>query len=169
MSELECATERSLAGRRRVLAFGGAMLAAAALRVPAAMAQGTTTSKLVIQTGYGQMHMTVDVARSQAELSRGLMFRRSMPEAYGMLFDYQQPKVVTMWMKNTFIPLDMIFLDNDGVVLHLVERTVPLSTSTISSTVPVRAVLEVNAGISKRIGLRRGDRVYHEIFNNIPG
>jgi len=141
----------------------------AAMGVSSGLAHAQSAAKLVIQTKAGQMHMDVDVASSRAELSRGLMFRRSMPENYGMLFDYKRPQVVTMWMKNTFIPLDMVFLDTDGIVVHLVERTVPLSTKTISSNVPVRAVLEINAGISNRIGLRRGDRVYHPMFNNVPG
>jgi uncharacterized protein len=106
----------------------------------------------------------VEIARSRAEQEQGLMFRESMAEDRGMLFDWGGMVEAAMWMKNTLIPLDMLFIDADGVILDIFASTVPGSLDVISAGVPVRAVLELNAGTAKRLGLKPGDRVQHPIF-----
>jgi uncharacterized membrane protein (UPF0127 family) len=127
----------------------------------AAMAQ----EPLVILTASGAEHrFTVEVARSRAEQEQGLMFRESMAEDRGMLFDWGGMVEAAMWMKNTLIPLDMLFIDADGVILDIFASTVPGSLDVISAGVPVRAVLELNGGTAKRLGLKAGDRVRHPIF-----
>ncbi|MFN3483770.1 DUF192 domain-containing protein [Rhabdaerophilum calidifontis] len=108
--------------------------------------------------------VNVEVARTENERARGLMFRRTMPQDQGMLFDFQQDQMVSMWMKNTYIPLDMIFVFADGRIHRIESRTEPESERVISSGVPVRAVLELNAGAAARLDLRPGDRLIHPIF-----
>ncbi len=108
----------------------------------------------------------VEIAETDDQRRQGLMFRERMHPNAGMLFDYGSPQVVEMWMKNTYIPLDMIFIGAAGKIQHIVERTVPHSLQAISSQKRVRSVLEVNAGTVLRLGLRVGDLVRHPIFNN---
>jgi uncharacterized membrane protein (UPF0127 family) len=93
------------------------------------------------------------------------MFRRHMPEGQGMLFDFQREQPTSFWMKNTYIPLDMIFIRGDGRILRIAENTVPLSEALVTSGGPVRAVLEVNAGTARKLGIAPGDRVAHPIFS----
>lgn len=111
-----------------------------------------------------RVHFRVEVADDPASRRRGLMHRHHMPCDEGMLFDYRRTRMVQMWMKNTFIPLDMLFIDAGGRIVHIVEQTEPHSTAIIDSTRPVRAVLEVNAGVVSAQDIRRGDRVHHPIF-----
>jgi uncharacterized protein len=106
----------------------------------------------------------VEMALTPEEQARGLMFRRELPEKQGMLFDFKREQPTSFWMKNTYIPLDMIFIRADGRILNIAENTVPLSEALVSSTGPVRAVLEVIAGTTKRLGIAAGDRVVHPIF-----
>lgn len=96
---------------------------------------------------------------------RGLMRRRSMPQDYGMLFDFKVEEPVSMWMKNTYIPLDMIFVSRSGRVVSIARDAEPLSERIISSGGPVYAVVELNAGAAMRIGLKLGDAVHHGIFS----
>ena len=119
---------------------------------------------LTIETQRGRFQFMVEIAETPSTWRQGLQKRRQLAADAGMLFDYHQPRVVTMWMKDTLISLDMIFIDEHGVVTNIAQNTEPLSLATISSDGPVLAVLEVNAGTAARIGLRRGDRVYHAIF-----
>lgn len=131
--------------------------------LPAAM----PLEPLVIERADGEtVHYRVEIADDAESRSAGLMHRHDLPAGYGMLFDYREPRSVQMWMKNTHIPLDMLFIDAEGYIVHIVEHTRPLSREIIDSTQPVRAVLEVNAGSSDRRGLRVGDRVCHRIFSN---
>jgi uncharacterized membrane protein (UPF0127 family) len=106
----------------------------------------------------------VEMALTPEEQARGLMFRRELPEKQGMLFDFKREQPTSFWMKNTYIPLDMIFIRADGRILNIAENTVPLSEALVSSTGPVRAVLEVIAGTTKKLGIAAGDRVVHPIF-----
>ena len=92
------------------------------------------------------------------------MFRQEMPVNVGMLFDFKRDSKVSMWMVNTYIPLDMLFIKKDGSIASIVEHTKPLSTSKIRSKQRIRAVLEVNAGTASRLGIKPGDRVRHSIF-----
>jgi len=106
----------------------------------------------------------VEVMRNDNDRARGLMFRPSMPQDNGMLFDFERDQMVTMWMKNTYISLDMVFIFADGRIHRIESRTEPQSEKTISSGVPVRAVLELNANVASRLGLRSGDRILHPMF-----
>jgi uncharacterized protein len=116
---------------------------------------------LVIETADGLRTFMVEVATTPGERARGLMFREQLAPDAGMLFVYAQDQPVSMWMKNTLIPLDMLFVARDGRILKIVERTVPLSTAVIASDGSVAAVLELNGGTADRLGLRPGDRVRH--------
>jgi uncharacterized membrane protein (UPF0127 family) len=87
-----------------------------------------------------------------------------MPPDRGMLFDFKEEQPVMMWMKNTYLPLDMVFIARNGTVINVAENTEPMSERTIPSAGPAYAVLEVNAGTAKRIGLKRGDKVTHAMF-----
>ncbi|MCP4330721.1 MAG: DUF192 domain-containing protein [Alphaproteobacteria bacterium] len=121
---------------------------------------------LTIETAAGKVDFTVEVATTPAQKMQGLMFRQSLPKDGGMLFDYGAPRSVAMWMKNTYIPLDLLFIGGDGRIVNIVERAVPHSLATIPSDGPVRAVLEVNGGTVSRLGIAPGDRVAHGIFSD---
>ena len=118
-------------------------------------------SPLVIEAGSGKHTFNVELALTADQQAKGLMYRRTLAPDAGMLFVYARPSPVTMWMKNTYIPLDMLFIGADGRILHMVERTVPLSTELIGSDKAIRAVLELNGGTASRLGIRTGDRVVH--------
>jgi len=132
--------------------------------VRAAEAEAVATEKLTLETSGGARSLEVEVARDPATRERGLMYRRYLPENRGMLFDFGHAQTVLMWMKNTYIPLDMIFIARDGKVTHIEADTEPLSEAILSSQGPAFAVLEVNAGLAKKIGLRPGDVVKHKLF-----
>lgn len=128
-----------------------------------AYAQALETLTIVQQDGRRQTFQ-VEVARNDADRAQGLMFRRSMPADRGMLFDFGRVEPVSMWMQNTYIPLDMLFIRPDGTIARIASDTEPLSTRTISSGEPVLAVLELNAGTAARLGIKPGDRVEHPVF-----
>jgi uncharacterized membrane protein (UPF0127 family) len=94
------------------------------------------------------------------------MFRKSLPPDAGMLFDYRTPSTASMWMKNTLIPLDMLFVDEQGRVVNIHERAVPGSLDPIAAMAPARAVIELNGGTAARLGIKPGDRVIFPIFGN---
>lgn len=94
------------------------------------------------------------------------MFRRSLAADAGMIFDYGVPSLAAMWMKNTLIPLDMVFIAGDGTIKHVHANAVPMSTDTIPSQYPVRAVLEINGGSAALLGIKPGDKVKNPIFGN---
>ncbi len=123
-------------------------------------------SILTILSGAKTHNFTVELADEPAERRQGLMFRRSMGPDHGMLFLYDQPQRVAMWMKNTFIPLDILFLQQDGVVINIARDAEPGSLSQIASKGRVLGALELNAGTSERLGLKPGDQVLHVIFGN---
>ena len=125
---------------------------------------GQKLELLEIQSGSNRHRFSVEVMRSDADRARGLMFRQSMPADQGMLFDFERDNLVTMWMKNTFIPLDMVFTFADGRIHRIESRTEPQSERVISSGVPVRAVLEINAGVAEKLGLKPGDKITHAMF-----
>ena len=101
------------------------------------------------------------LADNPRRMAQGLMFVRALPEMRGMLFVHESPKPMSMWMKNTYIPLDMVFIDGDGRIQQIVEQTTPHSLAIISSTEPALAVLEIAGGEAKRLGLHPGQRVLH--------
>lgn len=120
---------------------------------------------LTIVTQGGQRHsFQVEVARNDADRAQGLMFRRAMAQDRGMLFDFGRVEPVSMWMQNTYLPLDMLFIRADGTIARIAANTEPLSTRTIPSGEPVLSVLELNAGTAARLGIKPGDRVEHPIF-----
>jgi len=130
------------------------------------MAEAAEVSPLTIDTARGPRHFSVELARTPAQMALGLMFRQSLASDSGMLFVYGSEQPVAFWMKNTVIPLDMLFIGADGHIRRIVERTVPMSTTPISSVDPVRAVLEVNGGTAERLGIRPGDVVRHSSLGN---
>ncbi len=133
---------------------------------PAAWSQHAfELSPLTIETSNGRHDFTVELALTSGQQAQGLMFRQEMAADAGMLFVHPRPRLLTMWMRNTLIPLDMVFAGPDGRVTHVVERTIPLSEKTISSRVPAKAVLELNAGTVARLGIRPGDRLVHPMLN----
>jgi len=124
-------------------------------------------STLVVETAGGASHtFAVELALTPDQKSQGLMHRREMAPDAGMLFVYDAPQIISMWMQNTYLPLDMVFIGMGGRVAHIVERTVPLSTAIVSSRERVVAVLELNAGTVSRVGLAKGDRVRHALLGN---
>lgn len=136
----------------------------------AALAETAQISKLEPVTVASEKSVTMftaEIADTQELRERGLMFRHLLPEDKAMLFDYGNPRPVAMWMKNTNISLDMLFIREDGTIAAIAENTVPQSLDTISVQEPVRGVLEMAAGTVKRLGLRPNDRVYHRIFKTI--
>ena len=126
----------------------------------------TKIEPLTIATDGDATMFTVEIADTDATRERGLMFRQRLPEDLGMLFDFGEPRPVSMWMKNTYIPLDMLFIRSDGTIAYIAENTVPKSLDTIGITEPVKAVLELAGGTAKRKDIRSGDVGYHRIFNN---
>ena len=106
----------------------------------------------------------IELAVTDEQRGRGLMFRKELPEGRGMLFDFTPEQEVNMWMRNTYVSLDMIFIRSDGRIHRIAESTEPLSERIISSNGRVRAVLEVVAGTAKKLGLAPGDRVAHPLF-----
>jgi uncharacterized protein len=126
--------------------------------------QAAELQPLEIVTKSGVRNFSVELATTDAELERGLMFRSELPEGRGMLFDFKQDQPLSMWMKNTPLSLDMIFIRSDGSVIRIAENTKPQSTTTISSGGPARAVLEVVGGSARKLGIAPGDRVVHPIF-----
>ena len=126
-------------------------------------AQAPTETLSIVTTG-GSHAFSVEVMRDDESRSRGLMFRRSMAADHGMLFDFEQIAPVAMWMKNTYLPLDMVFIRPDGMIARIAADTEPQSTRVIPSGEAVLAVLELNAGTTARLGIKAGDRVQHPMF-----
>ncbi len=117
-----------------------------------------------IATKTGVHAFAVELMTTDAERAQGLMNRKELPEGQGMLFDFHRDQEVGFWMKNTYISLDMIFIRSDGRIMRIAENTEPLSEKIVPSTTPVRGVLEVIAGTSRKLGIAVGDRVAHPIF-----
>jgi uncharacterized membrane protein (UPF0127 family) len=140
------------------------LLAAVAAIFVVTAAQAGGEAKIEITSKTGVHAFAVELANNDDERSRGLMFRKELPEGRGMLFDFQQDGPVEFWMHNTFISLDMIFITGDGRILRIAEKTEPFSDRLIPSGGPVRAVLEVIAGTARKDGLAPGDRVTGSIF-----
>jgi hypothetical protein len=143
-----------------------ALVVAAALpqRPLAQGGPGGGLESLAIVSAGGRHAFQVEVMRTPEQRARGLMHRQYMPADRGMLFDFERVEPVAMWMQNTFISLDMLFIRADGTIARIAERTEPLSTRTIPSGEPVLSVLEINAGISAKLGIKPGDRVEHALF-----
>lgn len=113
----------------------------------------------MLKTATGDHSFNIEVMVSEEERALGLMFRRSLPENSGMLFLYDPPQPATMWMKNTLIPLDMIFITSDGRIAGIRANTTPLSTASVGVGQPTRFVLEVPGGYAARRGIAPGDQI----------
>ncbi|UEM05138.1 DUF192 domain-containing protein [Skermanella rosea] len=123
------------------------------------------TDRLVIETASGgKFPFAIEIAETPRQMAQGLMFRETMAPDAGMLFILPQLQTMSMWMKNTFIPLDMVFIGPDGRIVNIHENAVPQSLDTISSAGQVKGVLEINGGMAARLGIRAGDRVVHPAF-----
>ncbi|HXF52535.1 MAG TPA: DUF192 domain-containing protein [Hyphomicrobiaceae bacterium] len=128
---------------------------------------GARERQLILRTESGDHVITIEIAETEAEKSLGLMYRTSVPEMTGMLFAYDHPQEITMWMRNTYVPLDMVFIRADGVVHRIEANTEPLSERIIASQGPVTAVLELVAGSAEKLKLKPGDRVLHSMFKGV--
>ncbi len=150
-----------------VLAFApfAASLAARAQAEPTGPQPVLPKERLVIVTHDGKRHgFDVEVARTPQQQETGLMFRTSVPADGGMLFVWPQPQESEMWMKNTLAPLDMVFIEADGTIRHIAEDTVPHSLAIIDSRGTVAATLELQGGITAKLGIVPGDRVLGKPF-----
>lgn len=119
---------------------------------------------LDIVTAKGPVHLRVEVADDEAEREQGLMFRTHLDDDQGMLFDFHTPQQVAFWMRNTLIPLDMIFIRADGTIANIEANTEPYSETPIPSDGPVLGVLEIGGGLTQELGIKAGDKVVHRIF-----
>ena len=128
-------------------------------------ARAATVQPLEIVTKTGVHVFSVEMATTEEEKTTGLMYRKELADGKGMLFDFSPEQEVSMWMKNTYISLDMIFIRADGRILRIAENTEPLSTKIIPSNGLAKGVLEVIAGTAQKYGIQPGDRIGHPLFN----
>lgn len=144
-----------------------AIAVAALMPALVAAAAGSVTfeeSSLAIEAAHDRFEFQVEMAVSPEQRRQGLMFRESLEEDHGMLFDFGKPQRASMWMRNTYVPLDMLFIDAEGHITQIAANTQPLSDAVVASREPVRAVLELRAGVSAKLGIKPGDRVIHPLF-----
>ena len=125
------------------------------------------TAALVIDTAKGPSQFTVEMATAWPQQERGLMFRKSLAPNEGMLFDFGKEQETAFWMKNTLIPLDMLFIKANGTIARVAANAKPLSEESIPSYEPVRAVLEIAGGRAAQLGIRPGDRARSAVFGNL--
>jgi len=140
---------------KRLLATLALLLLATAVQ-----AEALPREELTVQTQAGALHrFNVEVAATPETRAEGLMFREELPEDAGMLFIYASPGPVGFWMKNTPLPLDMLFIDRSGEILAIHANAVPYSEDVIYAEMPVKSVLEINGGRAAALGIQPGDRV----------
>ena len=151
--------ERAWAGVLLAAALAASVTVAAAQESTSTPASAAEKPALVVEGEGGRHTFQVEIADDQEEHARGLMFRRSMDRTAGMLFDFGDDKSVWFWMKNTYLPLDMLFIGEDRRVKYIARNTTPLSERTITPPEKVRYVLEINAGVSAALGINIGDAV----------
>ncbi|WP_066687136.1 DUF192 domain-containing protein [Caulobacter sp. CCH9-E1] len=145
----------ALAGGAWALGFGGARAAQAKLET------------VEVVTSRGRARFQVEIAATQAEQARGLMFRKSLAPDRGMLFTYKRPQPAAYWMKNTLIPLDIIYIQPDGRILSIVRNARPYDETPLPSGGLVLGVLEIAGGRAAQLGILPGDRVLHRIFPKV--
>ena len=154
----------AMTARRGRAAAVALLVALALIAAGRALAPAAEFQNLEIVSKTGVHVFSVELAVTDEQRTRGLMERRSLPEGRGMLFKFEPDQVIQMWMHNTYIPLDMIFIRSDGRILRIAENTTPLSDRVISSGAAARGVLEVIAGTARKLGIAPGDRVAHPWF-----
>jgi uncharacterized membrane protein (UPF0127 family) len=140
------------------------LVAAAFVAASATAQEAGPTEAFLVVTSAGVVHLELEIADEPAERTQGLMFRRALAPRSGMLFDFGTTGPVTMWMKNTFIPLDMLFVDESGRIVAIARETVPESLDAISAREPVRAVIEIAGGSAAALGIAEGDLVARPLF-----
>ena len=118
----------------------------------------------LVPAGGQEVPVDIEIAEAPKEKEMGLMFRTQLADNQGMLFPYGEPRELSMWMHNTYIPLDMLFIRSDGVIHRIEKEAEPLSDRVINSDGPVSAVLELAGGAAARLGIKEGDRVRHPLF-----
>ena len=148
------------------LAFWGGAFGAAIVTAEDCGAEpgARQTEKLEIVSAGGVVAFDVEIADTPARQALGLMYRTELPDRYGMLFPHAAPRELTMWMRNTYIPLDMVFIRADGTVHRIAELTEPHSEEIVASKGAVTAVLEIAGGAARKLGLKPGDMVRHRHF-----
>ena len=139
-------------------------ITAISLLIQSLTAMHAWAETLEIQTNHERLAFTVELAKTEDEQARGLMFRHSLPENTGMLFVWDEETNQRMWMKNTLIPLDMLFIDSGGRIVYIAHNATPESTAVIESNRPVRGVLEIAGGTAKKKHIEIGNRVIHPAF-----
>jgi uncharacterized membrane protein (UPF0127 family) len=149
---------------KTLLALTGLLAGFALAGLNGARVQAAEMQPLEIVTKSGVQTFSVELAKTDQERMTGLMYRKSLPEGYGMLFDFSPEQDVSMWMKNTYIPLDMIFIRSDGRISRIAENTTPMSEAIISSGGPAKGVLEVPGGTARKLGIAPGDQVANSLF-----
>lgn len=155
-------------GRIVQIACAVAIVLLAACSRPAAETSpvGLPMETVTVDGDSGPVTLQVEIAADDASRERGLMYRKTMEPDHGMLFDFKRTESVAFWMKNTVLPLDMIFILPDGVISSVAADTTPYSMDAIPSAEPVRAVLELNAGRAAALGIAPGDTVHAAAFGN---
>ncbi|MCK1723480.1 DUF192 domain-containing protein [Bradyrhizobium sp. 141] len=143
-----------------------AILVIAGVAAASGPVRAASFQPLEIVTKNGVQVFSVEMATTEEEKQTGLMYRKELADGKGMLFDFNPEQEISMWMKNTYVSLDMIFIGANGRILRIAENTEPMSTKIISSRGPARAVLEVAAGTAQKYGIRPGDRVGHPLFGS---
>lgn len=157
--------------RRPLLAALGGLAASPALAQPGVdrpQPRLPTERMVIVTRDNRRLDFTVEMALTPEQQTVGLMFRTEVAANEGMIFDWGSPRESSMWMRNTLVPLDMLFIAADGRIHRIAERTVPLSLTPVDSRGPVRATLELQGGITERLDIRVGDRVLHRMFGTQP-
>jgi uncharacterized membrane protein (UPF0127 family) len=121
-------------------------------------------SRLEIHSGDVVHTFSIEIAETSRQRAQGLQYRNTMAPDHGMLFNFRKPAPISMWMKNTYIPLDILFISQQGKVINIAHNTAPLSLKYINSVGPAKGVLELSAGTSNRLKIKVGDIVFHQIF-----
>jgi uncharacterized protein len=156
------------AGRRSPLRVSGLLAKVILLAIAVTGAQTVPAldqAALIIESSDGRFEFQVELAKTPAERARGLMFRESLADDQGMLFDFGRPQPVAMWMRNTLIPLDILFIRSDGRIGRIARDAQPLSDRILESGEPVRAVLELRGGLTAERDIEPGDRIIHPLFD----
>jgi uncharacterized membrane protein (UPF0127 family) len=156
------------AGRRSLVRVGALAVTVLSLAIALTAAENPAAldeAALIIEASGKRFEFQVELAETPTERARGLMFRESLADDHGMLFDFGRPQPVAMWMRNTLIPLDILFIRSDGRISRITRDAQPLSDRVLQSGEPVRAVLELRGGLTAERNIQPGDRIIHPLFD----